>query len=106
MRRPHAIFRARLFGKPPTVLDVDNPRVDSRRELGLLPYPAAQRFDPHPRPVDDAEARRRFGVNFRHWIALRLAQLFDLAMLRVEKEGDPPAGREYERIVRGNLGRA
>ena len=106
IRRPHAVVRRRLFGKPPAMLDMNDPRIDPRGELGFLPDPASLGFYPHPRPFGDAEARRRVGVDFGHRIAVRLAQLVDLPVLGVEEVRNPPAGGEHQRVIRGDLRRA
>src|SRR6187455_2921199 len=78
IRSPNAILGARLFGKPPAVLHMNDARIDSGRHFGLLPHTAALCLDPHPFSVRDSEAPCRFRVDFRNWIALSLPKFFEL----------------------------
>ena len=68
------------------MLDVNDARINSGRQFGFLPHAATPGFDPHPLSVGDSEARCRFRVDFRDWIALSFTKLFELTMFRVEKE--------------------
>jgi hypothetical protein len=85
------------------MLDMDDAGIDSGRQFCFLLHSATARLDPHPIAVDDAVARCSLCVDLGEWIVVRLAQIGDLAMFRIEEERNSPAFLHVASIAaRGN----
>ena len=85
------MVRSFYLGKPPAVLNGDDPGVNADGQFGPLPYLSSRRFDIDPVAFLNGVLLGCFRVNLNNRVGVLLAQPGYLAVLGVEKDRRPGA---------------